>query len=778
MTEVNTRKFFQFLAGYQKDGGNWVDVADSNYGNGDGTVIKSEFRSFMNAEWNGEENGELTNDLINSFWKKIDTNTSASKISGTKLKNLNALDKTEVANLDKQLEVYVAFDEFIANNVKIPNVLNSTGSQWKADVTEKLSVLLEQYIAGGASGDLDAILAEAYPKIANTCTAQYCAVEYQTTLVNSVLKDYPDYKVADDATLQSLITAYISTIDADTDPASIKEDIMSIMDAYLATAGLGEDSGYDLSELGFNSSTINGLQKEVIIQTIKNQLSSEVDKYKGYEDEFNSAVQKFIEAKLAEGGTFEELKACAGEFATSEYKKNLDNIVTIDKTYKNIEQGSDFYNTLVSQFGESIAKLISQDSRYLDVYKEILNDIKTKVQDGSLTMDKVSDYIIEQISNRLSEFFPNGYGDMSLSELANLYDKMANAADEQTDDDKSLTQHREAAIKYCDAVAKKNTFLKTAVTDIFGTNWSSTINSLYPSEIKSKIAELKAKVTEIGDVSEITEEEKASLLNNIPETLTVSLGENKDFDLPTSASCNGSVITTDRITYTTSGALSYDKANNKVTVDSSKAGTYTGTIKMFIDGEEVASKTVTVTISKKLNITSIANDVQWVGDTPSGITVMTRANGNNVGEALNTRDFADLYNNDRIICLGFFKDNDNYNWGRNGASVVKSRLTDLGNFVINSIASAMSNVDTALLTKAMNKVVTKYAVDPQGDYYQKKKKGDTPANFYNYMTENKSKVKNGLVQTKDPDGADSNVYGLYFKEFVDAIIAEYNKLVA
>ena len=36
-----------------------------------------------------KENGELTNDIINNFWKKIDTNTSASKISGTKLKNLN-----------------------------------------------------------------------------------------------------------------------------------------------------------------------------------------------------------------------------------------------------------------------------------------------------------------------------------------------------------------------------------------------------------------------------------------------------------------------------------------------------------------------------------------------------------------------------------------------------------------------------------------------------------------------------------------------------------------
>lgn len=279
MTEVNSRKFYQFLAGFQQNGKNWVDVADSNYGNGDGTVIKSEFRKFMNAEWNGEENGELTNDLINSFWKKIDTNTSASKIAGTKLKNLNALDKTEVANLDKQLEVYVAFDEFVANNVKIPNVLATTGSQWKSDVTEQLSAKLEQYIAGGYSGDLNTILAEAYPQIANTCTAQYCAVEYQTSLIGSVLKEYPDYKVADDTTLQSLITAYISTIDADTEPNSIKEEIMSIMDAYLATAGLGEGDAslLETMDLGYDKSKVNDIQKVVVKQKLNNQIEAQMD---------------------------------------------------------------------------------------------------------------------------------------------------------------------------------------------------------------------------------------------------------------------------------------------------------------------------------------------------------------------------------------------------------------------------------------------------------------------------------------------------------------------
>lgn len=700
MTDVNTRKFYQFLAGFQQEGKNWVNVADSNYGNGDGTVIKSEFRKFMNAEWNGEENGELTNDLINSFWKKIDTNTSASKISGTKLKNLNALDKTEVANLDKQLEVYVAFDEFIANNVKIPNVLNSTGSQWKADVTEKLSVLLEQYISGRASGDLNTILDEAYPQIANTCTAQYCAVEYQTSLLSSVLKDYPDYKVADDSTLQVLIATYISSIDADTDSVAIKEEIMSIMDAYLATAGLGEDSGYDLSSLGFNKNTINGLQKEVIIQTIKNALIEDSKNYEGYEDEFKTAVQQFIESKLAQGGTFEELKVCANEFATSEYKKNLDNVITIDKTYKNVDEKGNFYKALVIKFGESIAKLISQNSRYIDVYKEILNDVKTKVQNGSLTMDNVSDYIIEQISNRLAEFFPSGYGDMSLSELATLYDKMAKAADVQTDDEKSLTQHREAAINYCDSVAGKSASLKTAVIDIFGTNWSSVINSLYPSEIKSKMAELKAKVSELGDVNDF----EVSSWNDLPKDVTTSLGKSKNYKLNATINNGTNTIDSNRITYSAvvksgSGTATVNNLNTLVITGSKENGYTRVEVTVLVDGVKVGTQTI--------NVKTVSDSFDWSSMTQKYNGYI--ADGSN-DTPLATQSLGELYNGNGVINLLPYSDmNGNQNWKD---SVATGKAT-LENFVSGTLVQAVKatgNYDETALNTAANKVIALYNV--------------------------------------------------------------------
>lgn len=776
MSEVNTTKFYQFLSKYQADGG-WDKVADGEYGNEDGTVIKSEFRKFLNGEWNGEENGELTNDLINSFWKKIDTNTSASKIAGTKVRNLNGLDKNEIANLEKRLEVYVQFDEFLANNITIPSALTSTGSQWKSDVTNELSAILEKFIAGGYKGDLNTLLTEAYPSIANKCTAQYCAVEYQETLKNGILADYPDYKVADDSTMQNLILAYIETIDAETDADAIKEEIMSIMDAYLATAGLGEDSAYPLEDLGFDASKLNDIQIAVITQTIKNDLADDAKNYEGYETEFNEAVKQFIEAKIKEGGSFEDLKGAATEFANSKFKQQLDNTVTINTTYRDVKEDSDFYNRLVEEFGETLAKKIAQNDRYIQAYKDIINDIAAKVNAGEMTMDEVADYVIEQISANLEKFFANGLGDMSLEELNATYDKLAASADAQTDDEVSLTQHREAAIKYCDALAKKSDKLKEAVIEAFGdSNYKSAINNMLPGEIQEIMEELKAKALEIGDITKMTEAEKNALFSNINDSYKLSMGEIKSFNIANSATCEGFQITSDRLSYKASGCVTVDNSG-KVTINTSKAGTYSGEVTVYIDGIKIASKVITIEISNQVSASAIVNNVkEWAGTYPEGVTVMYKANGNNAGDSLTSSTFKDLYNNDNIICLGAFRDNDKYNWGRDGEEVIKARLTSLGSYVVDTLATANSALDKDILTRAMNNVVNKYAINPTGDYYQHKDSGDTAANFYNYMTDNKNKVKNGLVQSKDNDGDDSNVYGIYFKEFVDAIITEYNRL--
>ena len=796
--EVNTRKFYQFLSNFEKGEQSWTNVADGEYGNADGTVIKSEFRKFLNAEWNGEQNGELNNDLINTFWKKIDTNTSASKIKGTKLRNLNALDKEEAGNLDKKLEAYVQLNEFVANNVKIPNVLTSTGSQWKWDVVDELTLLVEEFVNNGGNGDVKQVLAEAYPAIANKNTATYCAVEYQNVLKSTVLADYPDYKVADDNTLNSILTAFVATIDGNATPEDIKAEVLQIVDAYLATAGIGDDSGYDLSELGYKqdaNSALNDIQKSVLTQTIKNNLSAikKEDDYDNYPEIFDSAIQTFVDNKLAVAtyGDFETLKSVGmAEFkATKEYQ-SIANRILVDKNFRNIEQGSDFYKALVEAFGENLAQTIMLDGRYLtnsegeNVYTAILDDVQEKIGNGEFTTDgkvdlkAVQNYIIEEISKNLNDFFPNGYGDASIQSLNTLYDKRAEAATKETDDNESLKQHREAAIDYCDAIVKKGAPFKNIVNEVFGSDYETEINEMYPSEIVSKMNELKAKALKIADITDLTDAEKNAFFRNVQDSYNLDLGTTKTLTVANSAVCGGTVITSDRITYSATGCLTIDSTGN-VTIDTSKPGIFGGEITVYVDGMKVASKSVIVTIGNQLTPSSIVNGVKdWAGTNPEGVTVMYKADGNHAGESLTSSSFTDLYNKDAIICVGAFRDNDKYNWGKDGAEVVKERLIGLGSFIVDTLASSNSSIDRATLTKAMNNVVDKYAVNPTGDYYKHKDTGKTAANFYNYMKDNKNKVKNGLVQVKDNDGSDSNVYGLYFKEFVDAIIAEYNRLKA
>lgn len=606
--EVNTTKFYRFLASFESKGG-WEKVADS-YGKEDGTVIKSEFRSFMNAEWNGNENGELTNDLINSFWKKIDTNTSATKISGTNLKNLNALDGNEMANLDKKLEVYVQFDQFIADNIAIPDALSKTGSQWKADVIDELTAKVEEFIKAGANGDLEEILFEALPSIANKNTAEYCAVEYQEQLKNGLLADYPDYKVADDDTLQALIKNYVDSIDGETDDSQIMDEIKDIMNAYLATAGIGEGSEYDLSSLGYDASKLNDIQLTVIVQTIKKDLSAEASKYEGFETYFEAAVQKFVDRKLSEGGNFEDLVKSSSDFAKSPEKTQLDNVVSVKNTYSDIKASTDknsFYQKLVAKFGQTLADKIANNERYLDAYNNIISDAIDKVNSGELTMDKVEAYILEQIGANLNSFFANGLGDMSIEDLNNTYNKLYEAAEAQKDPQVAWAQHRTAAISYCDAIVAKGDAFAKAVYNTFGQDYKAAINQpgLLPGDIKAKMDELIQKVNELNVVS------VANIGNwtGIPESgFTLKPGETKSFSISapiTLSKTDGNGNTTNetiapnRVSYSVKnvegGAAANINALGKLTVTAPNAEGYVKiSVAVMVDGVEIGTKDVSI----------------------------------------------------------------------------------------------------------------------------------------------------------------------------------------
>lgn len=606
--KVNIQKMYHFIASFNQNGQNWKDVADGyNGAKKDGVILKAEFREFVHGEfanWDGNEGGTVSDDIINQFWKKIDTNTSASKIAGSKYRHLNALDKKELAAMEKTLEAYMTFDEFVKDNVQIPSALTTTGSQWKNAVTSELSVIVEQYIKAGYEGDLKTLLAEALPAIANQNTAEFCAIEYQNVLKSTILAEYPDYDVTQDSTLTSLLAKYLkNNVTAETTADDIKTNIRSIMDAYLATAGLGNGSDYDLASLGFNPNTINGAQKAVIAQNIKNALKDEAKNYEGFEEYFNEAVQKFIDFKIQSGGNFETLKNCGAEFLNSTFKTELDNLVSFEKTYRDVTTESDFYKKLVEKYGQSVADLIANDDRYLAAYKDIVNNALGQIREGKLEFDKAEDYILTEIGNRLNEFFGAGFSDMKVEELIKLYDARVQAAYGVENDDASLAQHRQAAIDFCEALAVKGEAYQKAIVKAFGENWRDKINTSTPAQIKPLMDKLKTEARKIGDIEDYkcswSNVNNKTLGTGVTDTFTVSANI---------TNANGGTVDMSNVTYDATitgngGKGSINPSTGEITLTTNATG---GTINIEVvamyNGVAIGEpKTITVTVSAEAN---------------------------------------------------------------------------------------------------------------------------------------------------------------------------------
>ena len=642
--EISNQKFYRFLANFQQGEQTWADVADAEYGNDNGSVIKAEFRKFMQAEWgkwNGEEGGTLSNSVINNFWKKLDTNTKGAE--------LNKLSDAEMDKMNGKIEAYVQLNEFVEKNVTRPTVLKTTGAKWEADVADDLAKIVEEWIKNGSQGDLDAILLEKLPEIQNSNTAQYCAVEYQETLKKGILKDYPEYNVALDDTLNNIIEEYLKTVNGETDPDGIYNAIKGIMDAYMATAGLGSGSNVDLSQYGYvqeNTDGLNNIQRSVAEQKIKNNLSglkNEAD-YKEYQADYDNAIAKFT-ARLLDETTVEGfnalLQTAVADFKESPEGKNLNNIVKVKKDYTNLTTSSEFYNVLVEKFGKNLADIIAQDGKYVTAYNELINEVVTQLEagklvdaDGNIDTNAVQQYVLDGIAKNLDKYFPNGLKDLSIENLNKMYDVRANSADADPDKETALSIHRDAALDYCEALCSKHKDYEKLVTSesMFGENWREEIGKMLPSAIKSKMAILKAEALKLNPVY---------LDSNTPVNwtgaaeMTMTAGSTKELELSASiASVDKADITYDAEIISGSGNVNVSDLG-KVSVTASDAS---GHIKInvyaVVDGERVgAPKVVTVTVNEKPDAKTLAQNSKTLNDAATG-TIDT-------GKLVRTRTFAE-----------------------------------------------------------------------------------------------------------------------------------------
>lgn len=759
-------RVYQFLANL----GDWKTKADKN---GDGTIIKSEFRTFMegNFEWDGETTDAGKNDLINSFWKAIDTNQSG-KISGTRYKNKNALDGKEINAMQDRIAVYEKLNEYVAD-IQAPNEISDKAG-WKKSISASLANTTETLIKQGVTADT---LAEELDKIIenvkNKTTADYCANEYLNTSMKDVVKQY-GYAYADDATLKGIIDNFVNNLPEDSDSASIKQTVEEIIDAYMATAtGDGSEDISILEQYGYtpsNNTAMNDLQKSIVKTKLTEALAdlkNEAD-YKNNSALYDTAINEYIEAMLKDK-TYGDYTNNAIEYSLEAFKDS-ETGKTLTKTIevKNLFGSDEFKNALTNKLSSSFADRISglmkgEISAYDDIQTQALEKAKNGDFDtnGTLDTQKAIDWIVEQMTQRLTEFYPNGLNDMSLTDLGTMYDKLVESAKANED----AASVKTATLSYCNAVAKKSTLLSQAVKDIFGNSYATEINKLTTPEIEAKMTDLKAKVEEIGDISTMTEAEKNALVAGLKDSYSFEQNavDNK-VQLPNSATCNGNTITSDRINYSGTGCVSVNDSGN-VTINTTKAGTYTGKVNVSIDEHIVATKTITVTIQESASsIISKTTDKQL----PLSETV----------DNWNTNaNFQDLYNGDKTVILYGKMDKKNRDWGRM-KSDIKDDLSTLGTQVVDILATA--GLDKAKLSTAAQTVVNRYI--NAGAIKNKNNKGDTKSalknNCINYMTDNRNNTKSRIVWTLDTNGANSNVYMIHFKDFVDDIIAEYKKLVA
>ena len=749
-------RVYQFLANL----GDWKTKADKN---SDGTIIKSEFSSFMeeNYDWNGETTDAGKNDLINSFWKAIDTNQGG-KISGTKYKNKNALDSKEINAMQDRIAIYEKLNEYVAD-IQAPNEISDKAG-WKKSISASLTNTTETLIKQGVTADT---LAEELDKIIenvkNKTTADYCANEYLNTSMKDVVKQY-GYAYADDATLKGIIDNFVNNLPEDSDSASIKQTVEEIVDAYMATAtGDGSEEISILEQYGYtpsNNTAMNDLQKSIVKTKLTEALAdlkNEAD-YKNNSALYDTAINEYIDSILNDKTygdyTNDTIEYSLQAFKDSETGKALTKTIEVKNLFYSDEFKASLTDKLSSSFADRISGLMQGEiSAYDDIQAQALEKAKNGDFDTNGTLDtrKAIDWIVEQMTQRLTEFYPNGLNDMSLTDLATMYDKLVESAKANED----AASVKTAALSYCNAVAKKSTKLAEAVKDIFGSSYSTEINKLTTPEIEAKMTDLKAKVEEIGDISTMTEAEKNALTAGIKDSYTVVQNStNNTISVPTSGYCNGKLITSDRFAYKVSGSLTKDSSGN-ISIDTSKAGTYTGTITIVIDGKEIATKTVTVTISTKQDF---MNKLQEDKN--------TKINGASIADIM-------LNGNNRIMLSGFHRNGGNsFNDTKSAAkTALKSEL----NNIVKILESA--GYATGMLQKAVTTTYNYYiaAIDSLTDQVFNKGVYDCETSFTYTDADGTSHTENNKYRQQtyryessakgsDYEGNDVSTTGLFLGE--------------
>jgi len=810
MTEITNRDFYLFLNSY----GDWKKAADK-YGLGsaqnDGVVNKGEFGKFVKTEWDQGGNGtqtwngeasDLSADLINKFWALFDTDCISDA-------GFNQLDDDELNKMKLGMDAYNLVNTLTAG---LPAPVGIDQKSWLTAVKDILSAKVDEYIKINDTINIEDLTGILNAELPN---AQFMATK--DLIKDAILMTYQKnitelngFKIAEDDNLDKHIEIYLASItDSNTTAETLKTGIENIINAYLATANItkmGENT-LTTTYTGFaqkNDDPLNELQKykatNYLTNLITNGVKTESD-YANKQSTYNAAAQSYIEKTLANAnvGQYATIMATTWAGVKDEVLKevklqeklellfsdvngekfNLENELQkiLDTNFPNKQNAVYYYNINRNNFKDEINKNIDE---YLD-------------KDGNLDVAKIATYVTDEIKKLLDSSPVSDPGatvdfnKMNYDQLKTYSNDYYNAVDLI---DKKPNEAISNAINICNRlIYLNNGAYKDAIAKALGiendSNINTNINNEFekcktPYDVKNLINNVwmecdMVKAT-LVDVSDCTVSSWNGLKNEysltaggfMTEKLNASITNSSGTAIPaeikyTAVATNGSSVSVDGL-----GILKITAGPNP--------GIDTITVAAFVDGIEVGKTKIKVKIG--VDTKSILSNVQddWGGKQSEHLEIFNYDEQR--GKQITSANFASLYNKDAIIRLHIDMDHGQY-WNKGAAEVVLKRLEQLGECIYSGLLSTGNLVENILKT-AVDNVITNYKNSADGTT-NKNDDGDTKReltdNMVNHMNKNRESTGHRIWGTRDTTGSSSFVWGVRFKDLVDDIIAEYNRLI-
>lgn len=229
-------------------GNSWDAAVSCIDSNGDGIVTKGELRTFLSDS----DTFEYQPVEFEDIWRTIDTHTKGN-IGNSKVKNLNALDSSEGAVVQRQIQRYGRLSDAIDtafNNARLdPRVLERIGGEDKLKyravtiLADKPNISDENLASEAATALLDAAKKLIHETLTNN-TRYTCYTQGLTGAEGQ------PYSLQDDGDLKGLIDNYLDDISIGELDTDVFDNVEKIIQAYLKSAKLGNFEDPNMTGLG------------------------------------------------------------------------------------------------------------------------------------------------------------------------------------------------------------------------------------------------------------------------------------------------------------------------------------------------------------------------------------------------------------------------------------------------------------------------------------------------------------------------------------------------